>query len=150
MDLLQKVEDVVTAMSETTPVTSKREIKTNIIANDGQTIILGGLLKDVEKKGRSEIPGLSQIPLIGNLFTSITKQKENVDLMVFITPEIINTPEEAYAYTNSMALRSDATINDNTNQKLENLTLDAMKKELSDSERKIQKRLELEYNKIKP
>ena len=106
--------------------------------------------KDVEKKGRSEIPGLSQIPLIGNLFTSITKQKENVDLMVFITPEIINTPEEAYAYTNSMALKSDAATNDNTNQKLENLILDAMKNELSDSERKIQKRLELEYNKIKP
>nr|HPJ27124.1 type II secretion system protein GspD [Synergistaceae bacterium] len=48
---------------------------------------------------KNRVPGLSYIPLIGNLFTSSTKQREKVDLMIFLTPYILETPKDVSDYT---------------------------------------------------
>lgn len=95
LDINQSTEEVLTTTTSNTPVTSKREIKTNVLAANGQTIVLGGLIKEAEKAMRSRVPFFSYIPLIGNLFKSREKDREKIDLMVFLTPEIIATPEEA-------------------------------------------------------
>nr|HPQ38372.1 type II secretion system protein GspD [Synergistaceae bacterium] len=99
LDIEQRVEDVLTAMTSSTPVTSKREIKTSVLVRDGQTVILGGIMKETEKSLKNRVPGLSYIPLIGNLFTSSTKQREKVDLMIFLTPYILETPQDVSDYT---------------------------------------------------
>ena len=99
LDIEQRVEDVLTAMTSATPVTSKREIKTSVLVRDGQTVILGGIMKETEKSLKNRVPGLSYIPLIGNLFTSSTKQREKVDLMIFLTPYILETPQDVSDYT---------------------------------------------------
>ena len=93
------IEDVLSAMTSDTPVTGKRKIKTSVMVSSGNTVILGGLIKEVEKSMRSRVPGLSYIPLIGGLFTRAVKQREKIELMIFLTPYILETPGEAEQIT---------------------------------------------------
>ena len=99
LDVEQIVEDVLTAMTSETPVTSKRKIKTNVMVASGSTLILGGLIKEAEKSIKSRVPGLSYIPLIGGLFSRSVKQREKIELMIFLTPYILETPQEAEEMT---------------------------------------------------
>jgi general secretion pathway protein D len=95
LDIEQTVEDVLSTPGSTTPVTSKRLIKTNVIVSNNETIILGGLIREVERTLKNRVPGLSYIPIIGNLFISRERQREQIELMVFLTPRIIETPLQA-------------------------------------------------------
>jgi general secretion pathway protein D len=95
LEIDQTIEEVVSTSGSTTPVTSKRLIQTNVLVGNNETIILGGLIREVERTLKNRVPGISYIPLIGNLFTKQEKQREKVDLMVFLTPRIIETPSEA-------------------------------------------------------
>lgn len=70
-------------------ITSKRAIKTAILAEDGQTIVLGGLMKDDRMEGVEAVPGLGRIPGIGRLFRSDNASTEKRNLLVFIHPTII-------------------------------------------------------------
>ena len=94
MDIKQTTEDVMTAPGVTTPITSKREVNTSVIVGDGETIILGGMIKETERSMKRRTPGLSYIPLIGSLFQKISKEKEKVDFVIFLTPQIIEDPLE--------------------------------------------------------
>jgi general secretion pathway protein D len=95
LDIEQTVEELVSTTGSQTPTTSKRLIKTNVLIGNNETIILGGLIREVERTLKNRVPGISYIPLIGNLFTSQTREREKIDLMVFLTPSIIETPQEA-------------------------------------------------------
>jgi general secretion pathway protein D len=99
LDVEQIIEDVLTAMTAETPVTAKRRIKTNVMVASGHTLILGGLIKEAEKSIRSRVPGLSYIPLLGGLFSRTVKQREKIELMIFLTPYILETPQEAEEMT---------------------------------------------------
>lgn len=68
---------------------NKREIKTTVMADDGATVVLGGLIDEDVQESESKVPLLGDIPLLGHLFksTSVTKQKRN--LMVFIKASIV-------------------------------------------------------------
>lgn len=70
-------------------VTSKRAIKTSILAEHGQTIVLGGLISDNSMYSRQAVPGLGAIPGIGRLFRSDSKSNEKRNLLVFIHPTIV-------------------------------------------------------------
>ena len=94
MDIKQTTEDVMTPAGVPTPITSKREVKTSVVVGDGETIILGGMIKETETSMRRRVPGISYIPLIGGLFQKISKEKQKVDFVIFLTPQIIETPEE--------------------------------------------------------
>jgi general secretion pathway protein D len=95
LDIEQTIEELVSTTGQQTPTTSKRLIQTNVLVGNNDTIILGGLIREVERTLKNRVPGLSYIPLIGNLFTSSTREREKVDLMVFLTPSIIETPSQA-------------------------------------------------------
>lgn len=99
LEIEQRVEDLLTTMGSPTPVTSKREVKTNVIVANGDTIIIGGLIREAEKVLKNRVPLLSYIPLIGNLFKSSEKQGEKVDLMIFLTPYILEDPKDAARMT---------------------------------------------------
>ncbi len=70
-----------------------REAETQVLMEDGETIIIGGLLKDVKSRGKIGIPILSDIPLIGALFTTRTTDIEKIDLLIFITTRIVKPGE---------------------------------------------------------
>jgi general secretion pathway protein D len=106
LEIEQTVEDVLTPMTVNTPTTSKRQIKSNVIVGDGQTIVLGGLIKEADKSVKSRVPILSYIPLIGEFFKSVAKSREKVDLLIFLTPQILETPEEASALTKQIGAAS--------------------------------------------
>ncbi len=73
------------------PITSNRSVKTTVRVRDGETLVIGGLLKDSEFKIVRKVPLLGQIPLLGKLFQHHTTQLERTDLTVFITPTIVAT-----------------------------------------------------------
>ena len=102
LEIEQRVEDLLTTMGSPTPVTSKREVKTNVLVANGDTIIIGGLIREAEKVLKHRVPFFSYIPLIGNLFKSSEKQREKVDLMIFLTPYILEDPKAASSMTTSI------------------------------------------------
>ena len=102
LEIEQRIEDLLTTQSSTTPITSKREIKTSVLVANGQTVILGGMIKETEKALRNRVPFFSYIPILGGLFKSNEKQKEKIDLMIFLTPYIIKTPQDATNITNQI------------------------------------------------
>ncbi|TCB48485.1 type II secretion system protein GspD [Acinetobacter sp. ANC 4779] len=75
-------------------VTSKRAIKTSILAEHGQTIVLGGLISDNSIHGRQSVPGLGALPGIGRLFRSDVKSNEKRNLLVFIHPTIVGDAKD--------------------------------------------------------
>ncbi|WP_297482098.1 secretin N-terminal domain-containing protein [Sulfurimonas sp.] len=77
------------------PVTSKQEVKTQAILRHGESIIIGGLVKNYERDSVSKVPLLGDIPLIGSwLFSSKAKTKEQDNLVVILTPYVIDKSEK--------------------------------------------------------
>ena len=75
-------------------VTSKRAIKTSILAEHGQTIVLGGLISDNSIHSRQSVPGLGAIPGLGRLFRADAKSNEKRNLLVFIHPTIVGDSKD--------------------------------------------------------
>ncbi|MFP6842707.1 MAG: type II secretion system secretin GspD [Acinetobacter sp.] len=75
-------------------ITSKRAIKTSILAEHGQTIVLGGLISDNSIHSRQSVPGLGSIPGIGRLFRADAKSNEKRNLLVFIHPTIVGDSKD--------------------------------------------------------
>lgn len=77
------------------PDKSTTEVITNVMVKDSQTIVLGGLFKEETNLQRSQVPLLGDIPMIGEAFRGVNDTSTRVELIVLITPHIINKPEEA-------------------------------------------------------
>ncbi len=71
------------------PITSRRSVKTTVMVRSGESLGLGGLLKEIETKNIEKIPLLGSIPLLGTLFQHRTTNKEKTDLLILITPRIL-------------------------------------------------------------
>src|SRR5690606_14790435 len=71
-------------------ITSKRSIKTTVLADDGETIVLGGLIQDDVRRTETKVPILGDIPLLGVLFRSTSDSREKRNLIVFLRPTILN------------------------------------------------------------
>lgn len=89
LDIEQEVSSVADLNSASGLITNKREIKTQIMANDSQTVVLGGLIKDDVLKGEKRVPVLGSIPVLGHLFRSQSSKKVKTNLLVFIRPTIV-------------------------------------------------------------
>ena len=101
MEIEQDTSDVsntaVTGASDI--VTNTRSIKTTVLLEDGQTLVLGGLIEDSANDTRDKIPFLGDIPLLGGLFRFRTTSKSKRNLMVFLHPTILRDPETADFYS---------------------------------------------------
>ena len=75
--------------------TSKNTIKTNVMIEDGELLILGGLIEDSLSDTDKKVPILGEIPILGRLFKTSTKTKDQQVIMMFIRPTIIRSPEDA-------------------------------------------------------
>lgn len=81
-------------------IINKREIETTALVDDGDIVVLGGLLDQTETSSVQKVPGLGDLPGIGGLFRSTARERGKTNLMVFIRPRIIRTVDDARAVTN--------------------------------------------------
>lgn len=98
LEIEQEVSAVIptsTGVKSADLITSKRSIKTTVLADNGQTIVLGGLVKDDTIKTISKVPLLGDIPLLGYLFRSTSDKKIKQNLLVFLQPTLVRDSTDA-------------------------------------------------------
>ncbi len=95
--LRQEVSSISGPVSEKSSdlILNKREINTTITVDDGEIVALGGLLDDNQRKTIEQVPLLSSIPGLGELFKSRSKSRTKTNLMIFIRPTIVRSKEES-------------------------------------------------------
>jgi general secretion pathway protein D len=71
------------------PTTNKRSIESNVLVADGSIVVLGGLLQDEYSGNQEKVPGLGDLPVLGNLFKSETRSRKKTNLMVFLRPVVV-------------------------------------------------------------
>jgi len=101
MTIYQENSSVVPSTNSSTagPTTDKSAIETTVVVDDGQIMVLGGLLKDEFTDGTDKVPGLGDVPLFGNLFKSENRTRVKTNLMVFLRPVVVRTQAAADALT---------------------------------------------------
>jgi len=107
LHVAQEVSNATTETQFNAPVISTRSIRTDLLVQDGQTIVLGGLTDrqhDVEAEG---IPLLSSIPLLGGLFGRQSRNTTETELFIFLTPRVIRTDDDAERLTNPLRKRAE-------------------------------------------
>ena len=84
------VGDIVpTATGGSVPSIDKRELATQVVVNDGETVVLGGVYETELRNTVTKVPGLGNIPGLGALFRSKGKTDNNAELLIFVTPKIL-------------------------------------------------------------
>ena len=102
MDIQQQVSDADDSAVTTTqpnPRISSRAVSTQVAVQSGQTVLLGGLIKQDNGQSDTRVPGLSSIPGLGWLFGSTSKSRDRTELIVLITPKVVNNPEQSRQVT---------------------------------------------------
>ena len=94
MDIVQEVSSLSPALIASDIITNERKIETMVLANDGNIVVLGGLVEDKVTDTSEGVPGLSRIPLLGRLFRSDSVEVTKQNLLVFIRPTIIRNDED--------------------------------------------------------
>jgi general secretion pathway protein D len=84
------------AVSSGGPTTSNREIETVALVADNQTVVLGGLVASTDSESETKIPILGDLPIIGALFRSRTKTTRRTNLLIFLTPHIIDDEDDMH------------------------------------------------------
>jgi type IV pilus assembly protein PilQ len=87
---------VSSATGGSVPSIDTREIITQVLVNDGQTVVLGGILDTTKSKTANKVPWLGDIPVLGNLFKSTTNVNNKTELLIFITPKILREGSNLY------------------------------------------------------
>lgn len=92
MTIFQESSSVISQAAGTAnagPTTAKRSIESTVVVDDGQVLVLGGLIEDKFVEENSKVPLLGDIPLIGHLFRSQSRTKNRTNLMVFLRPTVL-------------------------------------------------------------
>lgn len=114
-----KIYQEVSSVDQTTlnnaagPTTNKRSIDSTVVVDDGQIIVLGGLIQDSVSENVSKVPVLGDLPVLGNLFRYKSRTHNKTDLMVFLSPHILRDAKsydgltsERYDYIRGMEQKS--------------------------------------------
>jgi general secretion pathway protein D len=87
--LYQEVSSIFNAQNPSGIILNKRSLESQVLVDDGQMIVLGGLISDDVQTGTQAVPGLGQIPVLGALFRYDTRKREKINLMVFLRPVVV-------------------------------------------------------------
>lgn len=101
LQIFQEVSSIQDVSSTTGIILNKRNVESNVIVEDGQIIVLGGLIGDNYTDGSSKIPLLGDLPLIGGLFRYDNKSRTRTNLMVFIRPSVLRNNEQNNIFSNN-------------------------------------------------
>jgi general secretion pathway protein D len=104
LDVAQEVSDVTltSTSSINSPTIQQRKFATSIAIQDGQTIALGGLIRDTRGKSRSGVPVLSSIPVLGALAGTQGTQESRTELLILLTPRVVRSAPDASAVTDDL------------------------------------------------
>ena len=104
MDISQEVSGVsdVSASPVPSPTIQQRKITSSVAVQDGETIVLGGLISDSRNESKNGVPYLQDIPVLGNLFRDTGNNKRRTELMVLITPHVIDDIKKARKITDEL------------------------------------------------
>ena len=110
LDITQEVSDVAKTTSSTldAPTINQRRISTSVIVQDGATVALGGLITDNTNRGKAGIPILSDIPILGALFSNTSNTKKRTELLVMLSPKVVRNAQEAFEKTEELRDRMHA------------------------------------------
>jgi len=99
MTIYQETSSVFDSSGAAGIITNKRSIDTNVLVDDGQIIVLGGLIDDTLQDSVVKVPGLGDIPILGNLFKYQKRSRVKTNLMVFLRPTVIRSNEQSMNLT---------------------------------------------------
>lgn len=88
----------------TAPETNDRYTDTSVTAMDGETVVIGGMIRDSKSLNITKTPILSEIPIIGQFFRSRETVRNKVELMIFLTPHVVNSVQEARELTRKQGM----------------------------------------------
>ncbi|MHB8834715.1 MAG: type II secretion system secretin GspD [Candidatus Methylomirabilia bacterium] len=92
LDVQQEVSDA--QATTLTPIIRKRTAKTTMVVKDSQTLVIGGLIQETRTNAREGLPWLNRIPILGYLFGSTNSSVKKTELVLMITPHVVNNVEE--------------------------------------------------------
>jgi general secretion pathway protein D len=95
MDVTQTANDFVRYTEFNAPIVNQREAQTTVSVKDGETVVLGGVIRNSVSATVNKVPLLGDIPLLGNLFKSTETTKNKTELLVFLTPRVVRDANEA-------------------------------------------------------
>jgi general secretion pathway protein D len=107
LEVSQEVNSATAEVAFNAPVISTRSVQTKLLIKDGQTVALGGLTDRQRDTNKGGIPLLSRIPLIGGLFGHESRQMNETELFLFLTPHVMRTDAEADSVTRPMLERAE-------------------------------------------
>jgi general secretion pathway protein D len=107
LDLKQQVSKPVETVTgvTTSPTIQKEEIESTVAVKDGETLALGGLIQNTDTYNKNGIPFLHELPVIGNLFGSTTKNDDRTELVILLTPKVVKTKQDARIVTDELKRR---------------------------------------------
>lgn len=99
LSIYQEVSNVLASSVNSTTglITNKRSIESNVLVEDGQIVVLGGLLQDEYSGNTEQVPGLGNVPIIGNLFKNQSRGRKKTNLMVFLRPVVVRDARQTEA-----------------------------------------------------
>lgn len=95
MDVSQTANDLQGYTDFNAPIVNQRQADTTVSVRDGETIVLGGIIRSTVNATTRKVPLLGDLPVLGSLFKSTSKEKQKTELLVFLTPRIVRDPDEA-------------------------------------------------------
>lgn len=105
MDVSQTANDLQGFTSFNAPIVNQRQADTTVAVRDGETIILGGIIRSMVSSTVKKIPILGDIPLLGQIFRSTDRTNQKTELLVFLTPRVVRNPEDAAKMTDEQRNR---------------------------------------------
>jgi len=99
LQISQEVSSVQDSTNASGIITNKRSVDSTVLVDDGQIVVIGGLIQDTVNDGVSKVPGLGDLPLIGGLFKYNTRTRNKTNLMVFLKPTLLRSAERADSLT---------------------------------------------------
>ncbi len=99
LQIFQEVSSIADATGAAGVITNKRSVESTVLVNDGQIIVIGGLIQDSVTDGVSKVPGLGDLPLFGGLFRTNTRSRTKTNLMIFLRPTVLRDAGRADTLT---------------------------------------------------
>ncbi|HIQ49213.1 MAG TPA: type II secretion system protein GspD, partial [Aquifex aeolicus] len=84
----------ISGVNYTVPITSNRELNSDVVVENGRTVVIGGLISNKALRSTEKVPGLGNIPLVGRLFRYDRDEKDRTSLFIFLTPYVITSPQD--------------------------------------------------------
>ncbi len=99
LQIFQEVSSVQDTRLAAGIITNRRAIESNVLVDDGQIIVLGGLIEERIDGAAEKVPGLGDVPVVGQLFRYDTRKRVKTNLLVFLRPVVIRDADDAYSVT---------------------------------------------------